>query len=93
MNSKFYKCCAVPQCDSTSIKSPNKLFIYVPHSPKIRKKWLQLARRDPQLLSTTSRLYFCEDHFDVGFLCIFNSNMYKYLFITVAKRYGELYAI
>ncbi|RVE52514.1 hypothetical protein evm_002908 [Chilo suppressalis] len=32
----------------------------------MRRKWLKLARRkDAHCLSTTSRIYFCEDHFDL----------------------------
>ncbi|KAJ8976334.1 hypothetical protein NQ317_017777 [Molorchus minor] len=66
MNSSYYKYCIVPQCKSTTRKTPNKLFIYVPNSEQIRKKWLKLARRDDvHSLSTNSRMYFCADHFDV----------------------------
>ncbi|KAJ8981028.1 hypothetical protein NQ317_007850 [Molorchus minor] len=46
MNFKYYKYCLVPQCKSTTIKTPNKLIIYVPNNEQIRKKWLKLARRD-----------------------------------------------
>ncbi|KAJ8974139.1 hypothetical protein NQ317_007314, partial [Molorchus minor] len=57
--------CIVPQCKSTTIKTPNKLFIYVPNNEQIRKKWLKLARRDDvHSLSTNSRMYFCADYFD-----------------------------
>lgn len=66
MNSKVYKWCAVPQCKNTSIKTPNKLFIYVPNKKIIRDRWLNLARRDPSVISTNSSIYFCEDHFDVS---------------------------
>ncbi|KAJ8974941.1 hypothetical protein NQ317_008418 [Molorchus minor] len=67
MNSLYYKYCLVPQCKSTTIKTPNKLFIYVPNNEQIRKKWLKLARRDDaQSLSTNSRMYFCADHFDAS---------------------------
>ncbi|XP_049881880.1 uncharacterized protein LOC126377877 isoform X5 [Pectinophora gossypiella] len=66
MNSTYYKSCIVPQCKSTSINTPNKLLIHVPNNPQIRKKWLTLARRaDAHCLSTKSRMYFCEDHFDL----------------------------
>ncbi|KAJ8983632.1 hypothetical protein NQ317_004270 [Molorchus minor] len=65
MNSLYYKYCIVPQCKITTIKTPNKLFIYVPNNEQIRKKWLKLARRDDvHSLSTNSRMYFCADHFD-----------------------------
>ncbi|KAL3271349.1 hypothetical protein HHI36_021835 [Cryptolaemus montrouzieri] len=66
MNPSYYKYCLVPQCKSTSIKTPNKLFIYVPNNKQMRKKWLKLARRDDaHSLSINSRMYFCEDHFDL----------------------------
>lgn len=70
MNSKVYKWCAVPQCVNTSIKTPNKLFIYVPRNKTMRNKWLNLARRDPTAISLNSPIYFCEDHFDVSFYLI-----------------------
>lgn len=66
MNSKVYKCCVVPRCTNTSIKTPKKLFVYVPNNKTMRYKWLTLARRDPKGLSVNSSIYFCEDHFDVS---------------------------
>ncbi|XP_047527061.1 uncharacterized protein LOC125064183 [Vanessa atalanta] len=66
MNSSYYKYCIVPQCESTTIKTPDKLFIYVPNNKEIRRKWLKMARRQDALtLSTNSSIYFCEDHFDL----------------------------
>ncbi|KAF9824876.1 hypothetical protein SFRURICE_001749 [Spodoptera frugiperda] len=57
MNPSYYKNSVVPQCTSTSINTPNKLFIYVPNDVKIRRKWLTLARRDDaHSLSTKSRI-------------------------------------
>lgn len=61
MNSNVYRWCAVPQCNNTSIKTPNKLFINVPITKKVRNTWLNLARRDPVIISPNSVLYFCED--------------------------------
>ena len=84
MDFKFYKCCAVPQCKSTTIKTTEKLFIQVPRLKTMRKMWLQLARRDPALVSTQSKMYFCEDHFDVSliifvrFLCIKRILLFKF---------------
>ncbi|XP_060808187.1 zinc finger protein 267 isoform X2 [Amyelois transitella] len=60
-----YKCCAVPQCTNTTIKTPTKLFFSVPMDLNIRKKWFQLARRNPDALSPKTRPHFCEDHFDI----------------------------
>ncbi|KAH9636412.1 hypothetical protein HF086_006172 [Spodoptera exigua] len=31
----------------------------------MRNTWLKLARRDPKSLSTKTKYYFCEDHFDL----------------------------
>ncbi|KAJ8984503.1 hypothetical protein NQ317_014593 [Molorchus minor] len=57
MNSSYYKYCIVPQCKSTTIKTPNKLFIYVSNNDQIRKKWLKLATRDDvHSLSTNSKM-------------------------------------
>ena len=58
MNSKVYKWCAVPQCINTSLKTPNKLFVYVPHKKTVRDKWLNLARRDPAGICTNSPIYY-----------------------------------
>ncbi|XP_047542879.1 zinc finger protein 655-like isoform X2 [Vanessa atalanta] len=65
MNSKVYRWCAVPQCENTSIKTPNKLFVFVPQKKNIRDKWLRLARRDTTAILPSTHLYFCEDHFDM----------------------------
>ncbi|KAH9642173.1 hypothetical protein HF086_002329 [Spodoptera exigua] len=65
MNSKGYKWCMVPQCTNTSLKTPNKVFIYVPNDKTMRYKWLTLARRDPKAVSVDTSIYFCEDHFDL----------------------------
>lgn len=70
MNSKVYKWCAVPQCANTSLKTPNKLFVYVPNNKTIRYKWLNLARRDQTAIKLNSPIYFCKDHFDVSFYSI-----------------------
>lgn len=61
-----YKWCAVPQCKNTSIKTPEKLFVNVPINVKLRRKWFQLARRDPKDVMENSKVFFCEDHFHVG---------------------------
>ncbi|CAK1547286.1 unnamed protein product [Leptosia nina] len=65
MTSKAYRWCSVPLCTNTSIKTPEKLFIFVPFDKKLRKKWLELARRDLKGILSTTQLYFCEDHFDL----------------------------
>ncbi|XP_023019283.2 uncharacterized protein [Leptinotarsa decemlineata] len=65
MNSKTYRCCAVPQCTNTSIKTPNKLFVFLPYKKTTRTKWLKLARRESTGILPSTQLYFCEDHFDL----------------------------
>ena len=61
-----YKWCVVPQCTNTSIKTPEKLFVSVPRNNKMRKKWLQLASRNPKDITENTNVFFCEDHFDVS---------------------------
>ncbi|XP_048000118.1 uncharacterized protein LOC125237175 isoform X1 [Leguminivora glycinivorella] len=65
MNAKVYKWCAVPQCTNSSLKTPDKVFVYVPNEKTMRFKWLTLARRDPKAINVDSSIYFCEDHFDL----------------------------
>ncbi|XP_049795312.1 zinc finger and SCAN domain-containing protein 31-like isoform X1 [Schistocerca nitens] len=60
-----YKWCMVSKCTNTSIKNPEKLFLCVPKNEKMRKIWLQLARRDPNEIAVSTCVYFCEDHFDL----------------------------
>nr|XP_049706943.1 uncharacterized protein LOC126056809 [Helicoverpa armigera] len=60
-----YRWCVVSECENTSVKTPDKLWIQVPVDINMRNTWLKVARRDPGLLSDKSRLYFCEDHFDL----------------------------
>ncbi|XP_044727581.1 uncharacterized protein LOC123291379 [Chrysoperla carnea] len=60
-----YRWCAVPECKNTSVKTPEKLWMQVPNDINMRKTWFKVARRDLELLFKKSRLYFCEDHFDL----------------------------
>lgn len=39
------KYCIVPQCCNSTVKTPDKLFFYVPMDPKIRKKWMTAVKR------------------------------------------------
>lgn len=73
MNSKGYRWCGVPQCTNTSIKTPNKLFVFVPYKETIRDKWLHMARRDLSGILPNTQLYFCEDHFDVSIYLFYDS--------------------
>ncbi|XP_072384205.1 uncharacterized protein [Diabrotica undecimpunctata] len=61
--SKYYKCCLVPLCKSTTIKTPNKIFIRLPVDKKRRLNWLRACRRDISV--TAQALHVCEDHFNL----------------------------
>lgn len=61
-----YHYCIVRECKNTSIKTPGKLWIRVPSEINMRNTWLKLAKRDPDSLSAETKMYFCEDHFDVS---------------------------
>ncbi|CAG9789449.1 unnamed protein product [Diatraea saccharalis] len=65
MYSNSYRWCLVTSCTNTTIRTPNKLFIQVPDDAVLRDVWLELAKRDPKSLSSKSRLYLCEDHFNL----------------------------
>ncbi|XP_050500902.1 uncharacterized protein LOC126880873 [Diabrotica virgifera virgifera] len=58
-----YKYCIVPNCTSTTIKTPNKIFFHVPLQTDKRKKWCKLMKRD--LIGPKSIKYVCEEHFDI----------------------------
>ncbi|KAG7296997.1 hypothetical protein JYU34_019916 [Plutella xylostella] len=60
-----YHYCIVPDCKNTSIKTPEKLWIRAPGEINMRKTWLKLANKDPDSLSTKTKISFCEDHFDL----------------------------
>lgn len=68
MGSKSYKYCAVPLCHNTTIKTPQKLFIYVPTQKERRKEWFRLARRGKAPVGRN--IYYCEDHFDVSYFYV-----------------------
>lgn len=60
----IYKTCFVPLCKSTTIKTPAKLFFYVPQDQNMRKKWFNSAHRTDEPGKWS---YFCcQDHFDVS---------------------------
>lgn len=59
------KYCFVPLCENNNKKCPDKLFVFVPRTENIRKKWFSVARRaDTPNLSTN--YYCCQDHFNVS---------------------------
>nr|CAH7712749.1 unnamed protein product [Callosobruchus chinensis] len=64
---KYFKYCLVPLCRSTTVKTPNKIFIRLPQDPNRRKKWLKACRRETKDISPNSNaLHVCEDHFNVS---------------------------
>ncbi|KAG6453428.1 hypothetical protein O3G_MSEX008145 [Manduca sexta] len=66
MERKNYQRCMVPHCINTSVTTPKKIFINVPRNAELRRSWLRLAgRHDASQISTSSPIYFCEDHFDL----------------------------
>ncbi|CAK1585094.1 unnamed protein product [Parnassius mnemosyne] len=68
MSYHLYHCCIVPECKNTSIKTPEKLWIQVAIDLNMRNIWLNLAKSLSlylYLLYYKSKLYFCEDHFDL----------------------------
>ena len=60
---KNYKNCITPGCKSTTAATPDKVFITVPLSKKIRKAWWDAIRREPPV--NTGVCFCCEDHFKV----------------------------
>lgn len=63
-NLKSYRSCFVPLCTNTTIRTPQKIFLFVPLDVKLRNKWFQAVRRpNPK---TTTYFFCCEDHFDVS---------------------------
>ncbi|XP_015112961.1 uncharacterized protein LOC107038394 isoform X3 [Diachasma alloeum] len=55
-----YKYCFVPNCRSTTITTPNKIFICVPKSEEIRRLWCIAAAYTGKLRLSSA---ICEDHF------------------------------
>lgn len=62
----MYKWCLVPGCTSTTIKTPEKIFVSVPKKPILRNIWLKLAGRNPDGIVNDSTVFICEDHFEVS---------------------------
>lgn len=57
-----YKTCFVPSCKSTTIKTPDKLFLHVPVNVELRKAWCKAVGISSTL---QNNCYCCEDHFNV----------------------------
>ncbi|XP_043189316.1 uncharacterized protein LOC122363762 isoform X1 [Amphibalanus amphitrite] len=61
-SSRRYYTCFVPGCTNTTVSTPDKIFIGLPRSDKLRKLWSNAARRDGPLISASGSAC-CEDHF------------------------------
>lgn len=58
--STYFKYCVVPQCTSTTVQTPNKIFIRLPEDNIRRKKWLKACRRNEKDISQNSQaLHVC----------------------------------
>lgn len=59
------KYCIVPWCFNSTVKTPDKLFFYVPEDPKMRKKCMTAVKR-VDAIGPKTKAHCCEDHFDVS---------------------------
>lgn len=72
--STYYKYCIVPNCTSTTITTPQKIFVTLPKDKKRRLKWQKAMKRHTFLSENTVK-FVCEDHYNVSIsrhvLCTF----------------------
>ncbi|KAL1509287.1 hypothetical protein ABEB36_004049 [Hypothenemus hampei] len=62
----YYKYCLVSQCKSTTVQTPDKIFLRLPEDKNRRKKWLRACRRNEKEIAQNSKaLHVCEDHFNL----------------------------
>lgn len=59
------KYCFVPLCRSSSKIHSEQIFIHLPQGDDIRKKWYAAVNSNGPV-SRNTRIYCCEDHFDVS---------------------------
>lgn len=90
-NIKYSKYCVVPQCQSTLIRTPDKIFISLPAGSakqlQKRRLWLQAMKRNIHDLSENTRGYVCQDHFNVCLMFMFKVSFDFYvIFISVGRR-------
>ncbi|KAK5642388.1 hypothetical protein RI129_008555 [Pyrocoelia pectoralis] len=76
---KSYKYCIVPKCRSTSVKTPNKIFITLPRDPKVRMRW-QKAMKRVNMISNHATCFVCEDHFNL------EEDMQNYLYFKLMEN-------
>ena len=87
---KYSKYCLVPRCQSSSIKTPEKIFISLPvgSSTKLQKKrklWLLAMRRNDTDISDNTRGFVCEDHFNVSVFLYLYKSIIKVKYILILR--------
>ncbi|XP_023023977.1 uncharacterized protein [Leptinotarsa decemlineata] len=60
-----HRVCMVTNCRNTSSTTRSKTFIRVPTDESKRRRWLQAARLNHEVLPANAKLFICEDHFDL----------------------------
>lgn len=70
VNKGPYKYCLVPECKSTSLRTPDKIFVSLPAANTKqkykRKLWLNAMGRNENDLAESTRGHVCENHFNVS---------------------------
>ncbi|XP_054713773.1 uncharacterized protein LOC129223233 [Uloborus diversus] len=61
--------CLVPGCFSSTIRTPDKRFLTVPRRQDMRSVWCKAMGR-VKMGSALTKLYICEDHFDIQNDCV-----------------------
>ena len=56
--------CFVPSCSSTTVKTPEKIFVRVPENRDLRILWCKAVGLQPSKIQ--KNCYCCEDHFNVN---------------------------
>ena len=80
-SSRRYYTCFVPGCTNTTVRTPDKIFIGLPRSDKLRKLWSNAAHRDGPLISASGSAC-CEDHFTVSSIVNIDMVLPSTLFIA-----------
>lgn len=67
--------CFVPEYKNTSTKTPNKIFIHVPHDENVWKLWCEAVNCSNKKLGLSA--HCCEDNFNVGKIVCLNTKCQK----------------
>lgn len=59
-----HRYCLVPQCKTTTVTAPDKIFVSLPCDIKTRILW-QKAMRRTHFVGNKTNAFVCEDHFNV----------------------------